>query len=101
MNLIFCSTLPRVEQKAPRVEEPKFGGWSTRFGESRHYRRLSPKKNLGKKKSAAAAPQKDVLETAAAELQRPITATGRGPGAVTVHLLLTAGDDDDRHLPGH
>ena len=36
MNLIFCSTLPRVEEKAPRVEEPKFGGWSTRFGESRH-----------------------------------------------------------------
>ena len=36
MNLIFSSTLPRVEEKAPRVEEPKFGGWSTRFGESRH-----------------------------------------------------------------
>jgi hypothetical protein len=40
MNLIFCSTLPRVEEKAPRVEEPKFGGWSTRFGESRHRGRL-------------------------------------------------------------
>jgi len=41
MNLIFCSTLPRVEEKAPRVEEPKFGGWSTRFGESRHSRLLN------------------------------------------------------------
>ena len=42
MNLIFCSTLPRVEEKAPRVEEPKFGGWSTRFGESRHCREEDP-----------------------------------------------------------
>ena len=44
MNLIFCSTLPRVEEKAPRVEEPKFGGWSTRFGESRHREEREKKK---------------------------------------------------------
>ena len=41
------------------------------------------------------------METAAAEWQRAIAAIGRGPGAATVYLPLTAGDDDDRHLPGH
>ena len=45
-------------------------------------------------------PEKDVLEAAAAEWKKPATAIGRGPVAVTVHLPLTAGDDDDRHLPG-
>ena len=45
--------------------------------------------------------EKEVLETAAAEWQRAIAAIGRGPVAATVYLPLTAGDDDDRHLPGH
>ena len=46
--------------------------------------------------------EKDALETAAAEWQRPVTAIGRGPVAVTVHLPLTAGDDDGRRRPpGH
>ena len=45
--------------------------------------------------------EKEVLETAAAEWQRAIAAIGRGPVAAAVYLPLTAGDDDDRHLPGH
>ena len=45
--------------------------------------------------------EKEVLETAAAEWQRAIAAIGRGAVAATVYLPLTAGDDDDRHLPGH
>ena len=45
--------------------------------------------------------EKEVLETAAAEWQRAIAAIGRGPVAATVYLPLTAGDDDDRRLPGH
>ena len=46
-------------------------------------------------------PENELLETAAAEWQRAIAAIGRGPVAATAYLPLTAGDDDDRHLPGH
>ena len=44
---------------------------------------------------------KQVLETTAAEWHRATATIGRGPMVATVHLPLTAGDDDDRHLPGH
>ena len=39
------------------------------------------------------------MEMAVAEWRGPVAAIGRGPVVVTVHLPLTAGDDDDRRLP--
>ena len=41
------------------------------------------------------------METTAAEWQGATAAIGWGPVAVAAHLPLTAGDDDDKRLPGH
>ena len=45
--------------------------------------------------------EKSALETTAAEWRRTTAAIGRGLVAVAVQLPLTAGDDGDRHFPGH
>ena len=48
--------------------------------------------------TSAVGPEKEVLETTAAEWQRAIAGGGV---AATVDLPLSARDDDDWHLPGH